>query len=62
MGAEADERGHAIDARGALGAGGSGAVVDVFRTVGPAPAVDAHAYVATGQVVAGTAVLASVGL
>lgn len=45
-------------ARGAIEAGGSGAVVDVLRAIGSGPAVDADARVAAVRVGAGGAVLA----
>lgn len=62
VGAEADERGNAVDAGGARRARGCGAIVDVFRAVGPAPAVYTHTHVAAKQVAAGPSVLASVWL
>lgn len=62
VGAEADERGNAVDAGGARRARGCGAIVDVFRAVGSAPAVYTHTHVAAKQVAAGPSVLASVWL
>lgn len=47
--------------RGAVMAGGAGAVVDVVAAVVPGPAVHAHALVAAVGVVAGAAILAGVG-
>lgn len=62
VGAEADERRHAVDACGACAARSCRTVVDVYRAVGSTPAVNAHADVAAEQVAAGTAILASVWL
>lgn len=58
----AGEGGHPVDAGGAVGAGGSEAVVDVLAAVVPAPAVDADAGVAPVVVGAGAPVLAGIGL
>lgn len=61
-GAAAEEGGDAVEAGGAERTGSGGAVVDVLRAVGTAPAVHAHAGVAAGHVAARTAVLTGVGL
>lgn len=60
--ADAEKRCNPVDARGALGAGGRGAVINVLRAVGPTPAVNTHADIAANQVGAGASVLASVWL
>ena len=56
-----EEAADAVVARGAVETGGAGAVVDVLRTVGARPAVDADARVAAVRVGARGAVLAHAG-
>lgn len=58
----AGEGSHPVDAGGAVGTGGSEAVVDVLAAVVAAPAVDADAGVAPVVVGAGAPVLAGIGL
>lgn len=60
--ADAGEGSHPVDAGGAVGTGGSEAVVDVLAAVVPAPAVDTDAGVAPVVVGAGAPVLAGIGL
>lgn len=60
--ADAEKRCDPVNARGALGAGGRGAVINVLGAVGPTPAVNTHADIAANQVGAGASVLASVWL
>lgn len=59
---QAGKGGHTVDAGGPRRAGGEGAVVDVLAAVISAPAVDAHAAVASIAVGAGASVLAGIGL
>lgn len=59
---DAGEGSHPVDAGGAIGTGGSEAVIDVLAAVVPAPAVDADAGVAPVVVGAGAPVLAGIGL
>lgn len=59
---QAGKGGHAVDAGGPRSAGSEGAVVDVLAAVVSAPAVHAHAAVASIAVGAGASVLAGVGL
>lgn len=59
---DAGEGSHPVDAGGAVGTGGSEAVVDVLAAVVPAPAVDTDAGVAPVVVGAGAPVLAGIGL
>lgn len=58
----AGERSHPVDAGGAVGTGGSEAVVDVLAAVVATPAVDTDAGVAPVVVGAGAPVLAGIGL
>lgn len=58
----AGERSHPIDAGGAVGTGGSEAVVDVFAAVVPTPAIDTDTGIAPVVVGAGAPVLAGIGL
>lgn len=58
MGALTVETAHPVDARGAVETSGSGAVVDVHRTVLSGPAVDANAIVRAQGIGAGGSVVA----
>lgn len=58
----AGERSHSVDAGGAIGTGGSEAVVDVLAAVVPAPAIDTYTGIAPVVVGAGAPVLAGIGL
>ena len=60
--ADTDERGNAVDAPGARAAWGCSTVINVFRAVGAAPPINAHADVATDQVAACASILAGVWL
>lgn len=62
MRAEADKRGNTVNACGAGAAGSCRTVIDVYRTVGSTPAIDAHTDVAAEKVVAGPSILARVWL
>lgn len=59
---QAGKGGHTVDAGGPRSAGSEGAVVDVLAAVIPAPAVHAHAGVASIAVGAGASILACIGL
>lgn len=58
----AGERSHSVDAGGAVGTGGSEAVIDVLAAVVPAPAIDTHTGIAPIVVGAGAPILAGIGL
>lgn len=59
---QAGKGGHTVDAGGPRSAGSEGAVVDVLAAVISAPAVHAHAGVASIAVGAGASILARIGL
>lgn len=62
MRAETDKRRHTVDTCGALAACSGSTVVNVFRAVRSAPAIDAHAHIAANKVAARSSILASVWL
>lgn len=62
VGAETDKRRNPVDTRGASTARCRGAVVDVLRAVGSAPAIHTHTLIAADQIAAGPSVLAGVWL
>lgn len=62
MRTDTDKGSNTVDACRAWAAGSCSAVVNVLRTVGTAPAIDAHAHIATDQVAASSPILASVRL
>lgn len=61
MRAFAEERGYTVMTSGSVVACSTGAVINVLTTVVPSPAVHTNTLVATEGVVAGAAILASIG-